>query len=211
MLTFGKYQNVLLEDVFKRDEQYLKWLNTQPWFKIRFKDLHLEVNKLIVQNIRPIKIEKDTFIIYTDGACSNNGLQNAKAGVGIHFSPKNKQKLEDVSLKLDIEKPTNNKAELIAILMTLDLCDKNNINDKIIIFTDSQYSIQCITLWFPDWLKKDNLKNKKNIDILRKIYSLYKKLNVQFQYIKAHTNLQDDHSIGNQMADNLATNVFKQS
>jgi len=205
MLTFGKYQNVLLEDVYKKDEQYLKWLNTQPWFKIRFKDLHLEVNKLLVQNIEPIKIEKDTFIIYTDGACSNNGLHNAKAGVGIHFSPKNKNKFEDVSLKLDIEKPTNNKAELLAILMTLELCDKNNINDKIIIFTDSQYSIQCITLWFPDWLKKDNLKNKKNIDILRKIYSLYKQLNVQFQYIKAHTNLQDEHSIGNQMADNLAT------
>ena len=37
-----------------------------------------------------------------------------------------------------IEKPTNNKAELSAILMALDLCNKNNINDKIIIFTDSQ-------------------------------------------------------------------------
>ena len=211
MLTFGKYQNVLLEDVYKRDEQYLKWLNTQPWFKIKFRDLHLEVNKLIVQNIKQFKIEEDTFIIYTDGACSNNGSHNAKAGVGIHFSPKNKQKLEDVSLKLDIETPTNNKAELIAIMMALNLCDKNNISDKIIIFTDSQYSIQCITLWFPDWLIKDNLKNKKNIDIIRKIYSLYKKLNVQFQYIKAHTNLQDEHSMGNQMADNLATNVFKQS
>ena len=47
MLTFGKHQNVLLEDVYKKDEQYLKWLNTQPWFKIKFKDLHLEVNKIL--------------------------------------------------------------------------------------------------------------------------------------------------------------------
>ena len=83
MLTFGKYQNVLLEDVFKRDEQYLKWLNTQPWFKIRFKDLHLEVNKLLVQNLRPIKIEKDMFIIYTDGACPNNGSRYASIAENI--------------------------------------------------------------------------------------------------------------------------------
>lgn len=205
MLTFGKYQNVLLEDVYKKDEQYLKWLNTQPWFKIRFKDLHLEVNKLLIQNVKKIIIENDMFIIYTDGACSNNGLIDAKAGVGIHFSSKNKTKFEDISLKLDIENPTNNKAELIAIMMALDLCDKNNINNKIVIFTDSQYCIQCITLWFPDWLKKNNLNKKKNIDILRKIYSLYKKLNVQFQYIKAHTNLQDEHSKGNYIADSLAT------
>lgn len=205
MLTFGKYKNILLEDVYKKDEQYLKWLNTQPWFKIKFKDLHLEVNKILVQNIRPIKIEKGMFIIYTDGACPNNGSRDARAGIGIHFSLKNKTKLEDVSLKLNIEKPTNNKAELSAILMALDLCDKDNINDKIIIFTDSQYCIQCITLWFPDWLRKNDFKNKKNIDILKKIYSLYKKLNVQFQYIKAHTNLQDEHSLGNEIADHLAT------
>lgn len=205
MLTFGKYKNVLLEDVYKRDDQYLKWLNTQPWFKIRFKDLHLEVNKIIIQNMKPIQIEKDTFIIYTDGACTNNGFINAKAGIGIHFSPKNKNKLEDISLKLNIEKPTNNKAELIAISTALEICKNYNIKDKIIIFTDSQYSIQCITLWFPDWLKKNDYKNKKNIDILRKIYVLYKNLNIQFQYIKAHTNLQDEHSLGNNRADYLAT------
>ena len=154
MITFGKYQNHLLEDVYQKDPQYLKWLNTQPWFKIKFKDLHLELNKILVQNMKPIKIEKDTYIIYTDGACTNNGQKNPKAGIGIHFSVKNKIKIEDISLKLQIEKPTNNKAELTAIGKALEMCNENNINDKIIIFTDSQYSIKCITLWYPDWLKK---------------------------------------------------------
>ena len=208
MLTFGKYKNILLEDVYKKDPQYLKWLNTQPWFKIKFKDLHLEVNKIIVQNMKPIEIKKDTFIIYTDGACTNNGQKNPKAGSGIHFSPKNKIKIEDISQKLNIEKPTNNKAELTAILIALEICDKNNINEKIIIFTDSQYSIKCITLWYSEWVKKNDFKNKKNIDIIKKIYHLYKKLNIHLEYIKAHTNLQDEHSLGNEIADRLATNCL---
>jgi ribonuclease HI len=205
MLTFGKHQNVLLEDVYKKDEQYLKWLNTQPWFKIKFKDLHLEVNKIIVQNMKPTIIEKDTFIIYTDGACSNNGLKNAKAGIGVYFSSRNDQKLEDISQRLIIEKPTNNKAELMAIEKALEICHKEKITDKIIIFTDSQYSIQCITIWYPNWVKKNDLKNKKNLDILQRIEYLVKQLNISFEYIKAHTEFKDEHSQGNSKADNLAT------
>ena len=208
MLTFGKYQNVLLSDVYKKDAQYLKWLNTQPWFKIKFKDLHLEVNQLIVQNMKPIKIEEDTFIIYTDGACSNNGQRNPKAGLGIHFSLKNKLKLDDISLKLNIDRPTNNKAELLAIEKALEICIKNNIKDKIIIFTDSQYSLQCITLWYPDWVKKNNTKNKKNIDILRRIDQRMNMVNVKFEHIRAHTGLEDEHSVGNRIADQLATSCI---
>ena len=34
----------------------------------------------------------DKFIIYTDGACINNGKKNAKCSIGIHFSNKNKYK-----------------------------------------------------------------------------------------------------------------------
>ena len=34
----------------------------------------------------------DKFIIYTDGACINNGRKNAKCSIGIHFSNKNKYK-----------------------------------------------------------------------------------------------------------------------
>ena len=40
--------------------------------------------------------------------------------------------LPDISQKLDIDTPTNNKAELIAILFALQECHKNNIKEKII-------------------------------------------------------------------------------
>jgi len=209
MLSFGKYKDESLIDIYKKDEKYLKWLVTQPWFKIKFKDLYGEAVSLLAKNKEPIQIDQNTHVVYTDGACSNNGKQNAKAGIGVHFSPKNKIKLEDLSLRLDIDTPTNNKAELIAIEKALESCFKNNIKDKIIIFTDSQYSLKCITLWYPDWVKKNKLENRKNIDILVRIDPMVKQMNIQFEHIKAHTELQDEHSIGNSVADILATECLK--
>ena len=205
MLSFGKYRNEQITDIIEKDKKYLEWLNTQPWFTIKFKQLHHQTTHLLTQNQKPLEIDSNSFVVYTDGACANNGSKKAKAGIGVHFSQKNEIKLEDLSLRLYIDTPTNNKAELIAIEKALETCSQNNITSKIIIFTDSQYSLKCITLWYPDWVKKNKLENRKNIDILKRIDPMVKQLNVHFEYIKAHTELQDEHSIGNSIADELAT------
>ena len=209
MLSFGKYRNEQIKDVVKKDKKYLEWLNTQPWFTIKFKELHHQTTHLLVQNQQPLEIGSNSFVVYTDGACSNNGSKKAKAGIGVHFSQRNEIKLEDLSLRLHIDNPTNNKAELIAIEKALEQCILLNITSKIIIFTDSQYSLKCITLWYPDWVKKNKLENRKNIDILVRIDPMVKKLNVEFQHIRAHTELQDEHSLGNANADRLATECLK--
>jgi ribonuclease HI len=209
MLSFGKYRNEQIKDVVKKDKKYLEWLNTQPWFTIKFKELHHQTTHLLVQNQKPLEIGSNSFVVYTDGACSHNGSKKAKAGIGVHFSQKNEIKLEDISSRLHIDNPTNNKAELIAIEKALEQCILLNITSKIIIFTDSQYSLKCITLWYPDWVKKNKLENRKNIDILVRIDPMVKKLNVEFQHIRAHTELQDEHSLGNANADRLATECLK--
>jgi len=209
MLSFGKYRNELISDVIQKDKKYLEWLNTQTWFTIKFKGLHHQTTHLLVQNQEPLEIDSNSFIVYTDGACSNNGSKKAKAGIGVHFSLKNKILFEDISLRLHIDKPTNNKAELVAIEKALEQCIQKNIKSKIIIFTDSQYSLKCITLWYPDWVKKNKLENRKNIDILERIDPMMKQLNVEFQHIRAHTELQDEHSLGNSIADRLATESLK--
>ena len=36
IIPFGKYRNTSFKDIYNKDQQYLKWLNTQPWFKIKF-------------------------------------------------------------------------------------------------------------------------------------------------------------------------------
>ena len=204
-LTFGKYRNDTVKEVVEKDKQYLKWLITQPWFAIKHKSLyHLCIQELNdIENSKPITINENTFIAYTDGACKYNGSQRAKAGLGIHFSEMNKIKINDISERLIYSKQTNNAAELMAILRCLEKCLEYNVYQKIYIYTDSDYSMKCITLWYPEW-KKKGIKDKKNIDILNKINSIYERLDVEFIHIRSHTGLTDIHSKGNEMADKLA-------
>ena len=112
--------------------------------------------------------------------------------------------MNDISLKLEINDPTNNKAELTAILLALQECKVNKIQSKIIIYTDSKYSIDAITKWYGQWVKNNILQSKKNIDLLKIIHELLQDLDVSFEHVRSHTNLQDEHSIGNDRADKLA-------
>lgn len=205
MLSFGQYRNQLIKDIAVKDKQYLEWLNTQPWFKIKHLELFNKTREILLETIKPTIVNKEKFIIYTDGACSNNGSLNARAGIGVHFSESNYIKIEDISSKLIMDKPTNNVAELIAIETAINKCIENNITIPIIIFTDSDYSIKCITIWYPHWVKNKNIKNKKNIEIISRIFQK-KPLNLEFVHIRAQhdTKLEDEHSIGNKIADRLA-------
>ena len=117
-----------------------------------------------------------------------------------------------ISEKLE-GKQTNQRAELYAILKSLKIININDYN-SIIIYTDSQYSINCITKWIKNWLK-NNWKDKhnkpvKNRDLIEPIYNIYKtNNNIKFTHILAHTNLQDCHSLGNNKADMLARQAIK--
>ena len=165
-------------------------------------------NTLDKTDIKIIKNNKENPIyIYTDGACKNNGKKNAIAGIGVYIKD-----ICDISERIK-GKQTNQRAELYAILKSLKII---NINDytSIIIYTDSQYSINCITKWIKNWIK-NNWKDKhnkpvKNKDLIEPIYNIYKtNNNIKFTHILAHTNLQDCHSLGNNKADMLARQAIK--
>ena len=211
-INFGKYRNKNFSDIYQRDRQYLEWLNTQPWFKIKFKENHEFLTKFLSENEENIVINKETFIIYTDGACKNNGYKDREvsAGIGVHFSITNEISLEDISQKLDIENPTNNKAELLAIDKSLELCIKNKIDSKILIYTDSQYSIDAITKWYDQWESSGKLYSgeKKNIEYLTLIKDKLKLVDVSFIHVRGHTKKDDVHSLGNCRADDLATSCL---
>ena len=84
-------------------------------------------NKLINNNILyedESKFNIDYFV-YTDGACINNGYDNAIAGIGIYFQ---EDDIRNISKKV-IGKQTNNIAELQAIFDVYDII-KNDIIDK---------------------------------------------------------------------------------
>ena len=145
--------------------------------------------------------------VYTDGACINNGKQDAISGYGVYFSENDKR---NESEKITGEKHTNNIAELTAFIRAIEILEEEIIrNEQINIYTDSEYVIKCASSYGEklsrnNW-KTSNNKNPPNVNLVKKAHELFKDLfNVRLIHINAHTNKQDIHSIGNENADRLA-------
>ena len=145
--------------------------------------------------------------VFTDGACSNNGKQNAKAGIGVFFEENDPR---NVSRRVD-GKQTNNTAELTAIVVVFDILREDIEQGKnIVIHSDSEYSINCMTKWGVKWAK-DNWSKKtiKNLELVKKGYELFQQYpNVSISHVKAHTESMDPLSVGNRGADRLANESF---
>lgn len=158
-----------------------------------------------------INVKKDDvfipdYYVYTDGACSNNGKGNASAGLGVFFGindPRN------TSLKI-IGKQTNNIAELSAIIQAHNIIASDVVlGKKIMIVSDSEYAIKCVSTYGAKCLKKNWNVDIPNKELVKIGYELYKDCNtIQFMHIKAHTANTDVHSIGNDYADKLANQAI---
>ena len=157
--------------------------------------------------INMTNIYYDKFLVYTDGACRNNGKINAISSIGIYFSNNNLHKINNFSKVLKLNNHTNNIAELTAINNSLKLIKENDIKLPIKIYSDSQYSINTLTKWYPKWSEKDK-KSKKNIPLIEETHKLITEIKPELEYIKAHTNLEDEHSLGNAIADQLANDAL---
>ena len=145
--------------------------------------------------------------VYTDGACSNNGKSNAKAGYGVYFGD-NDFRNEN---RIVVGKHSNNTGELTGFIRALEILEDDiKKNKQINIFTDSEYVIKCVTTYGLKLEKrnwKSKLENKivPNLDLVKKAFYLFhNKPNIKLHHIEAHTNKDDRHSKGNEEADRLA-------
>ena len=160
------------------------------------------INKNTEDNEEEQKYDVD-YYVYTDGGCSKNGKKDALAGIGIFFGMDDKR---NVSKKIE-GKQTNNTAELSAIIETYFIIEKDVINGKkIVIVSDSEYAIKCVSSYGEKCSKKQWNVDMPNKELVKTAYNMYKdKSNVTFMHIRAHTNGKDIHSIGNDNADKLAS------
>ena len=169
-------------------------------------------NKTIFVNL--MATVPSQFNIYTDGGCLNNGKKNAICSIGIHFPERNLYPILDVSKVLDVEKASNNVAELTAIKEALEIYSNEDIKIPLNIYSDSKYSMNCITQWYPNWKKKGIVETKKNHELITDIVNIYQEMNkkteVNFKYVEAHTGKNDEDSIGNSIADQLASQALKE-
>ena len=122
------------------------------------------------------------FIAYADGACSGTP---GPAGLGVLFVDGR----DTIELSEYLGSATNNIAELTAILRAIEF--GANKSGKMLIYTDSQYSIGVLT---KDW------KAKANTELVAKLRKAIKERgDVELRYVKGHAGID-----GNEKADELA-------
>jgi ribonuclease HI len=153
--------------------------------------------------------------VFTDGACTNNGRPGAKAGYAVFFP--DHTSLNEAGRIPDNQAQTNQRAELTAIARTSVILDEKGFHDvDVVIYTDSDYSINCLTKWYPGWVSR-NWKTSSGTDVLHRdlIEETSRRLSKfkshRFVHVRAHTGGTDDLSKNNDVVDRMARGTIDES
>jgi ribonuclease HI len=130
--------------------------------------------------------------IYTDGACKGNP---GDGGWGALIT----DGLENKEIYGGEKNTTNNRMELMAVIMALESIEKEQ---KITIFTDSTYVQKGISVWIVNWKrngwKSSNKQPVKNQDLWMRLDGSNSSL-ITWEWVKGHSG-----HIENDRADYLA-------
>lgn len=133
-------------------------------------------------------------IIYTDGAARGNP---GPGGYGIVLLWGQKKK----ELSAGYRYTTNNRMELLAVIIALESLTKRNI--PLTIYTDSQYIVNAVEKkWLDNWIRTDFKGGKKNRDLWTRYHKLSREFNIRFIWVKGHA----DNPYNNR-CDELATSA----
>ena len=134
-------------------------------------------------------------IIYTDGAARGNP---GPGGYGVVMkSGQHRKELSD-----GFRKTTNNRMELLAVIVALETL--KNENSSVEIYTDSKYVADSVEKkWVFAWEQKQ-FKKKKNPDLWIRFLKIYRKHQVKFHWVKGHANIPE-----NERCDRLAVEASK--
>ena len=146
--------------------------------------------------------------VFTDGSCSHNGRANAKAGWAVWFP--DAPALSESGRVPASDPQTNQRAELSAIHHAVRILDANGYHgDDLKLYTDSEYSMNCLTKWISGWVSR-GWKTSAGGDVLHKdliqatstLLSKFK--SHRFIHVRAHTGGEDDLSKQNDVVDRMA-------
>lgn len=175
-------------------------------------------DELNLRKLQPTGDFEGILDIYTDGASKGNGQIGAHAGFGVWFGPNDPRCVVPTSTAISVlksrrnnhgplqgEKQTNQRAELTAISRAVDIAP---IDREARIYTDSHYSMKCLTEWFQTWESK-GWKNAagrpvENRDLIEPILTRIRERELagaktHIMWVKAHNG-----NTGNEAADMLA-------
>lgn len=150
--------------------------------------------------------------IFCDGACPRNGKIGAKAGYGVIVYRGTTAVLHTHSSPLSADEPqTNQRAELQALFYAINYAAEAG-GMHVNIYSDSKYALDCVQTWGPSWeargwKKADKKQEIMHLDIIKPMYELWQtiKRHCALKHVRGHTGARDFVSLGNQVADWLAT------
>lgn len=148
------------------------------------------------------KIEQMSYDIkiFTDGACEPNP---GEAGSGLAIYQSNQ--LIELWFGIYQADGTNNTAELNALYESLKISQPYlNNNKSVAIFSDSSYSIQCLTTWAKGWANNGWVRKGgeiKNVELIKEMYTLYQSLEnkIEIHHVNGHIGVE-----GNELADRMS-------
>ena len=118
-------------------------------------------------------------VAYTDGSSLGNP---GPGGFGCILLETEKKVKKEISQGFRLT--TNNRMELLAVITALETLKFTNT--EITIVTDSKYVVDAVEKrWVFQW-EKINFKAKKNPDLWLRFLKVYRKHQVDFQWVKGH-------------------------
>lgn len=134
--------------------------------------------------------------IYTDGASRGNP-GNGGYGTVLLFQGHRKE------LSAGFRKTTNNRMELLAVIVGLEALKR--INLEVTIYSDSKYVVDAVEKgWLWGWVKK-GFKDKKNPDLWKRFIPVYQRQKVKFIWVKGHAGIPE-----NERCDQLAVEAAEE-
>ncbi len=134
--------------------------------------------------------------IYTDGSSRGNP---GPGGFGIVMESPG---FPNKEVSGGFRKTTNNRMELLAVIVGLELLKKDNV--EVTVFSDSKYVVDAIEKrWVFGWQKK-GFAGKKNPDLWRRYLPLHMKFKPKMEWVKGHNNHPQ-----NERCDTLAVTAAK--
>lgn len=119
--------------------------------------------------------------IYTDGACLHNPGPGGWAALLITGN-------DELELSGGARHTTNNRMEMIAAIKGLEACQNSS---KVLLFTDSKYLRDGITVYIQSWRKNGWRTVKKspvkNIELWQRLDELVNQQEVQWRWVKGHS------------------------
>lgn len=147
----------------------------------------------------------EKIICYTDGGFKKNPVM---CSYGVYITPlstiEEKSGMIQYGL-IEYEKKTSQISEMWAIKVALETLLENNMaKNDVIVYSDSQYCVNTLNVWYNNWERKGLLDTKQNIELWKEIVSMKRMFkSITFKWLKGHEGLKDCDSIHNEYVDKL--------